>query len=517
MPFESIQALFDSSESDSQSGYKTPSRHSNAFRKSVDGPHDKNMCYKCNRSFSTPVTLRGHMSKMHCMSLMDAEEYVEFQREGGAPRKPRFYNPVTCQECNIIFIRPTRLRTHYVRMHQISADDLKHLVPNVIRRKRSTDNRVISAVECYSCKDAFTRLPTLFAHFYGMHVPIVPVKYKKIKEARSLSRADEAAPGHHFIQQWTCYVCKKPLPTKCRVRIHLERFHPAENSRSTIKIKKVLQPQLRKCHICQRTFRHEFKLEDHLQQAHGSDDSRAASANKSSHPCNHCEMVFQRAAQLKEHIKSLRNGRAIMCRKCYTGFDSRLDLNQHMEQNGKCKKLRSTKTALCTYCGETFVSKWAMQVHMRRHLNVRPFECDKCDLKFSTRLQLQRHEPKHAKEHEWFLCPVDGCGKSYSQMCHLKYHEKQKHSEPTFKCSHCQKMFTTERYRSYERKNFTLDCINPNIDGSIFLFTEHMHGDILRKSHTNATSASGLLCENPRFMLIEERIRNCFHINAKFA
>lgn len=591
MSLQSLEALFDSSDSDSkyeipfedepaddlivikgigstygclENDWSADDTNSNRFsdangnqcdddlRANRTQTNDVKKCYKCNKTFKTFGTLCGHMTRLHGMARTDAQEYVAFQREEKAPRKSSLYNnPVACRECNITFVRPTTLRTHYVRVHQMNAEESYRLLPKRIRREpneiRAVDKddhdsdsiRTISTVECYSCSKCFDRVPGLLEHFYRVHEPAMPVECKKrsskpigngfacnickktylirhklqahmiavhglteseawtqtepvkstaadaarqllfvceicqsgrskchalrqhIIRAHALSAAEAwnlckvaeplLCPRAQFVQQWICYVCKKSLAKKCSVRIHLERFHPIENSMSTIKIKKVLRPGSKECHICHKTFRFDFSLQDHLKRSHNPKQSHATSAKKLARlfPCTHCEMVFKRAWKLVEHIKSLKQGKSIMCRKCYAGFDNRADLTQHMKRNERCKKIPMAKTALCTYCGESFVNKWALDVHTRRHLNIRPFECDKCDLKFFTRLQLQRHQPAHVTERQWFVCPVDGCGKNYSQLSYLKYHEKQKHSEPTLKCPHCDEMFTTERYRTY--------------------------------------------------------------------
>lgn len=504
------------------------------------------MCYKCNKSFSTFCSLRKHMTRMHGMSQADALEYDRFQREKKAPRKSSLYdNPVACRECNITFVRPTTLRAHYRRVHQMNVGEVNKLVPK--RRRRNPDeiqlaisdgrnneeNRIISSTECYSCKECFVGVPALFEHFYRMHKPALAMSDEKrsskssgnrfvckicnkayqirhklhahlitvhglaepeahnqtdistknaaeqlmfvceicqsahpkrytlrqhIIRTHALSKAEAwnltkqvepvPCPRSQLACQWICYVCKKLLAKKSTVRIHLERFHPIENSRSIVKIKKVLRIVPKVCHICHKKFRFDYTLQDHLEQAHGP-SSNVAKKTHRVYACKHCDIEFNRAWKLDEHMKSLKRGKSIMCRKCFAVFDNRAELVQHMDRSENCRKKPMEKTALCTYCGESFVNKCSLDVHTRRHLDLRPFECEKCDQKFFTRLQLQRHQSAHVTEPQWFPCPVEGCGKSYLQSSYLKYHHRQKHSEATLKCPHCDKMFTTERYRAY--------------------------------------------------------------------
>lgn len=504
------------------------------------------MCYKCNKSFCSFVSLRKHMTRVHGMSQADALEYATFQREKKAPQNPSLYNnPVACRECNITFVRPSTLRAHYRRVHQMNVEEVDKHVPKRGRRNRDeikaavregrNDERIrkISATECYSCKEHFIAVPALFEHFYRMHKPAMATRHKNrpskstenrfrckicnkayqirhklhvhlvtvhglpepeahkqtdrpttnaaelpmfvceichsahskrnalrqhIIRTHALSTADAwnlskkvepvPCPRSKFTRQWICYVCKKLLAKKCTVRIHLERFHPIKNSMSTVKIKKVLRIVPKECPICHKKFRFDYTLQDHLERSHGP-STKMTKKTLRVFTCKHCDVEFNRAWKLEEHMKSLKRGKSIMCRKCYAGFDTRAELVQHMERSENCRKRPMEKNALCTYCGESFASKSGLDVHIRRHLDIRPFECDKCDQKFFTRLQLQRHQPAHVTEPKWFSCPIAGCGKSYLQSSYLQYHHRQKHSEATLKCPHCDKMFTTKRYRAY--------------------------------------------------------------------
>lgn len=459
-------------------------------------------CRECNVTFVRPITLRAHYVRMHQMNAGEVNKLLP----KGVRRKrseieatannvlqsdgTRRISATECYSCKKRFGGVMSLFKHFYRVHEPAVS---------VKPKRRKSKLVGSTFACNICNRPYQIRHKLQSHLITVHGLTESVAWAQSEQAKStttlpneseqllfrceicqsvhatrlmlrqhiirghaLSTAEALnlmkdaeptlCPRAQTVQQWVCYVCKKPLSKKSSLQIHLERFHPIKNSRSTIKIKKPVRPVPRECHICQKMFRFEYTLQNHLERSHHSKRSSTAQKNKSPrlYPCNHCEMVFKRAWKLDEHIKSLKKGKSLMCKKCYTGFDNRADLVQHMEQSEKCKKKPMAKTALCTYCGESFVSNWTLEVHTRRHLNIRPFECDKCDQKFYTRLQLRRHEPSHVTERQWFLCPVEGCGKSYNQLSCLKYHEKQKHSEPTLKCPHCDKMFTTERYRTYD-------------------------------------------------------------------
>lgn len=503
-------------------------------------------CFKCNKNYAAPSSLRMHMIKAHCMTKFDAREYAEFQCVEKEPRKPNSDHSVSCLECNKTYVRPSTLRMHYLTVHDMNLPEVDKLMPAAKRRKikkyvNASDcsaSRIITATECYSCKERFDRLPSLLEHFYQMHRTECDISARRTNENdavrfqcyicnkfyirrhtfrvhlvrvhglaedlawihsnQSDTTATEAVVqssatetlsfvceicnsahstrftlrqhmirGHElsssdawnrskatnpvlrpiaaYDRQWICFVCKKPYAQKKTLRIHLEKSHPIGHEASAMESLSARN----ECHICHKTYKHHFSLEDHLQRKHKSTSAKTQKSDRV-FPCNHCNVAFNRAWQLREHIKILKNGKPIFCKKCYTGFDGRAELIQHMETSENCKRRPAVKTQLCTYCGKTFGQKCALDVHIRQHLNVRPFACDQCDETFFTRLAMQRHQPVHVIIPQHFPCQVEGCNKTYSQLSFLKYHEKQKHSEPTLKCPQCDQMFTTERYRRYD-------------------------------------------------------------------
>lgn len=396
-------------------------------------------CYLCKERFERVPALFEHFYRIH-------EPAVQVSREGKRVTKPS----LVCSICEKEYKMRYKLHAHLITVHGLTEGDAltksKQVEPIAASEQsnRANDAEQLLFV-CEICQRTHSERHALRQHIIRSHELCAAEAWEICKGTEPVL----CPPYTQFMQQWICYVCKKPLATKISVQRHLERFHPIENAMSTIVSDKAHRIEPKECHTCHKKFQFEFSLRCHLQRYHNTKRSNAKVTRKSGRtfPCKHCDVTFNRAWKLDEHIKSLKKGNSIMCKKCYVGFDNRAQLVQHMEGSEKCRKTPTAKTALCNYCGESFVNNTALAAHIRRHLNVRPFECDKCDQKFFTCSQLQRHQHAHVTEPQSFPCLVEGCGKTYLRLSYLQYHEKQKHSEPTLKCPHCDEMFTTERYR----------------------------------------------------------------------
>ncbi|CAH1232248.1 unnamed protein product [Diabrotica balteata] len=76
------------------------------------------------------------------------------------------------------------------------------------------------------------------------------------------------------------------------------------------------------------------------------------------------------------------------------------------------------------------------------HQKLRPFECEQCQRKFSSKFALRTHERQHTQDMP-FTCNI--CGQSFRQKVSLKGHRKTVHNieEPlTCACEVCGKWFS---------------------------------------------------------------------------
>ena len=118
------------------------------------------------------------------------------------------------------------------------------------------------------------------------------------------------------------------------------------------------------------------------------------------HKCGHCKATFDRAFNLKRHVRT-----------------------QHKKGDWD---------SVCDICGKTFSREDHMKAHRRSHfggdgniVNIQPqvLNCDKCHKTFKRNDNLRRHQlEQHEHGAETFQC--DTCGKGFQRADHLKSHQK---------------------------------------------------------------------------------------------
>ncbi|XP_014474093.1 PREDICTED: zinc finger protein ZFP69-like [Dinoponera quadriceps] len=121
--------------------------------------------------------------------------------------------------------------------------------------------------------------------------------------------------------------------------------------------------------------------------------------------CNICEMNYSRPDKCKVHIMA------------------------HLE----------IKPYECVKCNYTTVTVSNIRAHIRKsHLKLKPYVCDQCDKRFGSMVLLQEHVYSHTGERP-FKCEI--CGLSYTSRQGLNYHCKTHKTNKDIKCDICPKMF----------------------------------------------------------------------------
>ncbi|XP_035713774.1 zinc finger protein 823-like [Folsomia candida] len=143
--------------------------------------------------------------------------------------------------------------------------------------------------------------------------------------------------------------------------------------------------------------------------------------------------------QLQQHIPTHTTEKPYNCATCGKSFTLRGNMKRHEETHLE----KSTRDRLqCQVCTQTFLSKLAVQRHVRAvHENRKKYPCEFCDKGFSKPSNLEGHvEAKHATNKD-LIHSCDKCEyKSYSKF-NLAYHVRRHNPANLRECYFCGKQF----------------------------------------------------------------------------
>lgn len=178
------------------------------------------------------------------------------------------------------------------------------------------------------------------------------------------------------------------------------------------------------CYRCKEKFLSCWKTTVHLRQHYAAEKFK----------CNVCGTRF---TVLDDYNRHLCQGTSIACSYCNETFDTTVALLNHLEHSHDEKTLFK-----CQKCAQFYSMELLKQIHMRQHVEVesedsKPYGCNVCKKRFSTRLSLRNHKEIHSEE-KLFLCFE--CGKSFKTSSSLHTH-RICHNEKTIQCPDCPMTF----------------------------------------------------------------------------
>ena len=74
----------------------------------------------------------------------------------------------------------------------------------------------------------------------------------------------------------------------------------------------------------------------------------------------------------------------------------------------------------CHFCHKEFEASSKLAIHIRSHTQEKPFQCDRCDRRFSVESNLKRHQRTVHTIDRRYSCTI--CGKTFNQKCNVKRH-----------------------------------------------------------------------------------------------
>ncbi|XP_065291360.1 uncharacterized protein [Dermacentor albipictus] len=196
-----------------------------------------------------------------------------------------------------------------------------------------------------------------------------------------------------------------------------------------------------KCDVCTGTYQHAFSLKRHFLRTHVNYKylSEADITN--------CNINLNLVRQLREESDSLL-GTALgelkflglyRCHLCSALFDVRDELkahvSSHVDDNGQ-------KGFSCGHCEMTFTHRQNLVRHQSVHSGEKQFFCKHCDKSFPNPANRRRHEKIHESSDLPFPCSF--CAASFDHGVHLQKHLRKHHPEHYYPCEFCSKFFLEE-------------------------------------------------------------------------
>lgn len=224
--------------------------------------------------------------------------------------------------------------------------------------------------------------------------------------------------------------------------------------------------------------------------------------------------MFPTQELLKKHSENHSEFKTHVCKTCFKGFRTKLDLSKHQLEHSNVYPLR------CDICQKGFLHDSQLEKHVDTVHNKSSkmvMFCQHCfhetGLKFSTLYSLKRHLCKHK-------CPLalhdencQICMKDEESYYKLKNHIRMNQSKKVLPCKDCKKMFRTVQELNVHsvvhsgNKPFSCNICDEKFTQKSSLKTHHLRhkaGTVGNKSYS--CSLCGKLCKT--FAALKSHIKS---------
>ncbi|KAK6484140.1 zinc finger and BTB domain-containing protein 41-like [Huso huso] len=186
------------------------------------------------------------------------------------------------------------------------------------------------------------------------------------------------------------------------------------------------------------------------------------SANKKTLKCPKCDKTFDRAGKYESHTRVHTGEKPFQCEVCHQRYSTKSNLTVHRKKHNNETAFHK-KEHKCPYCNKLHASKKTLTKHVKRFHpdNVQEF------------LSIKK------KKSEGWKCDI--CNKSFTRRPHLEEHMILHTHDRPFKCAYCEEHFKSRFARLKHQEKFHLGPFPCDICGRQFNDTGN------RKRHIECT------------------------------
>ena len=166
---------------------------------------------------------------------------------------------------------------------------------------------------------------------------------------------------------------------------------------------------------------------------------------KEAHQFNKCGKLLVSLGSLMAYMRTHSGSRPYQCQECGYKFTTGSVLNRHINFI-HFKIPRKKEAHQCNKGGEIFiVSLGSLMAYMRTHSGSRPYQCQECGYKFTTGSVLNRHinfsHFKIPRKNEAHQC--NKCGEILVSLGFLIAYMRTHSGSRPYQCQECRYKFTT--------------------------------------------------------------------------